>query len=132
MRRTGPRCSSRRQPLRSSAGPASAAWPTSCARPSRRCLPIQQSRPEPDQMLLPVRGAKLPPVEIGAVYTIGLNYRDPDNPNAPGPERPLVYGKASSSVIGGSSVISWDRSLTANVNGECELGIVIGESASVL
>jgi 2-keto-4-pentenoate hydratase/2-oxohepta-3-ene-1,7-dioic acid hydratase in catechol pathway len=35
-------------------------------------------------------------------------------------------------VVGANSVVSWDRSLTANVNGECELGIVIGEGASVL
>lgn len=83
-------------------------------------------------MRLPVRGDNLPPVEIGAVYTIGLNYRDPQNPDAAGPERPLVYGKASSSVTPDGSVVTWDRSLTANVNGECELGVVIGERGSVL
>src|SRR3954469_15438103 len=83
-------------------------------------------------MRLPVRGGTLPPVEIGAVYTIGLNYRDPANPTAAGPERPLVYGKASSSVTGGSSVISWNRELTQNVNGECELGVVIGDNARIL
>jgi len=83
-------------------------------------------------MRLPVRGGTLAAVEIGAVYTIGLNYRDPGNPGAVGPERPLVYGKAASSVVGANSVVSWDRSLTANVNGECELGVVIGEGAAVL
>jgi 2-keto-4-pentenoate hydratase/2-oxohepta-3-ene-1,7-dioic acid hydratase in catechol pathway len=82
-------------------------------------------------MRLPVRGEKVPPVEIGAVYTIGLNYRDPANPAAAGPVRPLVYGKASSSVTSDGSVVSWDRGLTANVNGECELGVVIGERGSV-
>jgi 2-keto-4-pentenoate hydratase/2-oxohepta-3-ene-1,7-dioic acid hydratase in catechol pathway len=71
-------------------------------------------------------------VEIGAIYTIGLNYRDPAHLDAPGPERPLVYGKAASSVVGANSVVSWDRSLTANVNGECELGVVIGEDAAIL
>jgi 2-keto-4-pentenoate hydratase/2-oxohepta-3-ene-1,7-dioic acid hydratase in catechol pathway len=71
-------------------------------------------------------------VKIGAIYTIGLNYRDPSNPNAPGPERPLVYGKASTSATGSDSVISWDRSLTANVNGECELGVIVGQGATVL
>ena len=79
-----------------------------------------------------MRGESSPPVEIGAVYTIGLNYRDPQNPDAAGPERPLVYGKASSSVTTDGSVVTWDRSLTANVNGECELGVVIGERGSVL
>src|SRR3954454_5430732 len=83
-------------------------------------------------MELEVRGGLRRPVQIGAVYTIGLNYRDPADPDAPGPERPLVYGKASSSVVGDNAVVRWDRSLTANVNGECELGIVLGERASVL
>jgi 2-keto-4-pentenoate hydratase/2-oxohepta-3-ene-1,7-dioic acid hydratase in catechol pathway len=83
-------------------------------------------------MQLSVRGSNLPPVEIGAVYTIGLNYDDPANPDAPRPPRPLVYGKAASSVTTGGSVVAWDRSLTANVNGECELGVVIGERGSLL
>lgn len=83
-------------------------------------------------MELAFRGGGRSPVVIGAVYTIGLNYRDPAKPTAAGPERPLVYGKASSSVTGANSAISWDRSLTANVNGECELGVIVGDNASVL
>jgi len=68
---------------------------------------------------------------IGAVYTIGANYRDPTNPNARGPERPLVFGKAASSVVGNGTTISWDRSVTANVDGECELGVLIGPNGSI-
>ncbi len=83
-------------------------------------------------MLLPVRGDDLPPVKIGAVYTIGLNYRDPADPDAPGPERPLVYGKAATSLIGSGMPITWNRVLTQNVNGECELGVVMGEHGSVM
>jgi 2-keto-4-pentenoate hydratase/2-oxohepta-3-ene-1,7-dioic acid hydratase in catechol pathway len=83
-------------------------------------------------MQLPVRGSNLPPVEIGAIYTIGLNYDDPSKPGEARPERPLVYGKASSSQTMGGAVIKWDRALTQNVNGECELGVVIGEARSVL
>jgi len=71
-------------------------------------------------------------VKIGAIYTIGLNYRDPANPDAAGPQRPLVYGKATTSLIGQNGIVSWDRSLTANVNGECELGVVVGDHATVL
>ncbi len=82
-------------------------------------------------MRLAVRGASGTLVEIGAVYTIGLNYRDPAHPDKARPERPLVYGKASSSVTGDQSVVAWDRSLTASVDGECELGVVIGEAGSV-
>ena len=83
-------------------------------------------------MELAVRGGSRPPVKIGAIYTIGLNYRDPANPDAAGPPRPLVYGKATSSLTASGTTVRWDRSLTANVNGECELGVVIGDGATVL
>ena len=82
-------------------------------------------------MRLPVRGSRNQSVEIGAIYTIGLNYRDPQHPDQVGPERPLVYGKAASSVVGHNDVISWDRSLTDNVDGECELGVVMGAGGKV-
>lgn len=81
---------------------------------------------------LELRGGGRPPVEVGAIYTIGLNYRNPADPGAAGPERPLVYGKARSSLTIPDSTISWDRGLTQNVDGECELGVVLGESASIL
>jgi 2-keto-4-pentenoate hydratase/2-oxohepta-3-ene-1,7-dioic acid hydratase in catechol pathway len=71
-------------------------------------------------------------VEIGAVYTVGMNYRDPDSPDGSRPARPLIYGKASSSLVGDGATIRWDRSLTGNVNAECELGVVIGADSSVL
>lgn len=71
-------------------------------------------------------------MEIGAVYTIGLNYDDPHNPGAERPERPLVYGKASSSLTAANTVVRWNRSLTANVNGECELGVVMAGPRDIL
>lgn len=83
-------------------------------------------------MQLPVRGGRLTPVGIGAIYTIGRNYRDPADPAAPGPERPLVYGKASSSLTADGAEIRWDRTLTGHVHGECELGLVVGEGAAPL
>jgi 2-keto-4-pentenoate hydratase/2-oxohepta-3-ene-1,7-dioic acid hydratase in catechol pathway len=68
-------------------------------------------------------------VDPGAIYTIGHNYRS--DPGAPddGPPRPLVYGKAAASVAADGATLAWDRSLTANVDAECELGVVIGASA---
>lgn len=83
-------------------------------------------------MHLPVRGKRRVPIEIGAIYTIGRNFRDPADPAAPGPDRPLVYGKAASSVTEDGAVVTWDRTLTANVHGECELGVVIGHGGSPL
>ena len=65
----------------------------------------------------------------GAIYTIGLNYRSPGEAAGAGPDRPLVYGKAATSVAAHGASLSWDRSLTANVDPECELGVVIGAAA---
>ncbi|HEU4539937.1 MAG TPA: fumarylacetoacetate hydrolase family protein [Jiangellaceae bacterium] len=66
----------------------------------------------------------------GAIYTIGLNYGVAGEPDDAGPERPLVYGKAVTSVAGHRSVLTWDRSLTANVDAECELGVIISSPAT--
>ncbi len=65
----------------------------------------------------------------GAIYTVGLNYNGPGA--APRPERPLIYGKAPSSVAGHGDVLSWDRELMSNVDAECELGVVIGVDGGV-
>jgi 2-keto-4-pentenoate hydratase/2-oxohepta-3-ene-1,7-dioic acid hydratase in catechol pathway len=70
----------------------------------------------------------------GAIYTIGLNYTtagadDADRLEPATSERPLVYGKLPTSVVGHGSVVTWDRSLTADVDPEVELGVVIGATA---
>jgi 2-keto-4-pentenoate hydratase/2-oxohepta-3-ene-1,7-dioic acid hydratase in catechol pathway len=41
----------------------------------------------------------------------------------------MVYAKLPTAVTGHGSVVTWDRSLTANVDAESELGVVIGEPA---
>lgn len=72
---------------------------------------------------------RLPVPEPGAIYTVGLNYRAPGEAPGSGPERPLIYGKARSSVRIGGGPLDWDRALTANVDAEVELGVVIGTAA---
>ena len=67
--------------------------------------------------------------EPGAIYTIGVNYHDPSAPEGDRPDRPLVYGKVATSVAAHRAVLTWDRSLTPNVDAECELGVVIGSPA---
>lgn len=62
----------------------------------------------------------------GAIYTVGLNYRAPAEAAGDRPKRPLIYGKASSSFVAGGATLTWDRTITANVDAECELGVVIG------
>ena len=70
------------------------------------------------------------PIEPRTIFTIGENYRPPGATADSKPLRPLVYGKAmASAMTGGPGLVSWDRSLTANVDAECELGVVIGELA---
>jgi 2-keto-4-pentenoate hydratase/2-oxohepta-3-ene-1,7-dioic acid hydratase in catechol pathway len=87
-------------------------------------------RPDGDWISLGSRtlGPAVP--DPGAIYTVGLNYRSPGEPPGSGPERPLIYGKAASSVAGHGATLGWDRSLTDNVDAEVELGIVIGATAS--
>jgi 2-keto-4-pentenoate hydratase/2-oxohepta-3-ene-1,7-dioic acid hydratase in catechol pathway len=65
----------------------------------------------------------------GAIYTVGLNYRVPGERDGAGPDRPLIYGKAASSFEPDGATLTWDRALTANVDAECELGVVIGRAA---
>jgi 2-keto-4-pentenoate hydratase/2-oxohepta-3-ene-1,7-dioic acid hydratase in catechol pathway len=67
----------------------------------------------------------------GAIYTIGLNYGPEDGPDLDRPERPLVYGKLPTSVAADGATLSWDRSLTLNVDAECELGVVVGPGSDV-
>ena len=69
----------------------------------------------------------------GTIYTIGLNYRPPDAPpDDPGrPPRPLVYGKAPTSLAADGDVLRWDRDLTPNVDAEVELGVVVGVDGGV-
>jgi 2-keto-4-pentenoate hydratase/2-oxohepta-3-ene-1,7-dioic acid hydratase in catechol pathway len=73
---------------------------------------------------------RVPVAKPGAIYTVGLNY---DGPGAsPRPERPLIYGKAPSSVAAHGDTLTWDRELTPNVDAEVELGVVIGEDGGIL
>ncbi len=66
----------------------------------------------------------------GAIYTVGRNYRTPGGSAEEVPERPLIYGKAPSSVGAHRGTLAWDRDLTSNVDPEVELGVVIGATAS--
>ena len=87
---------------------------------------------QPDRAYRPIEGVELGPAvpDPGAIYTIGLNYASPGEPETTRPARPLVYGKLPTSVTGHGAVVSWDRSLTANVDAESELGVVIGRPAA--
>jgi len=65
----------------------------------------------------------------GAIYTIGHNYRAPGEMPGVGPDRPLVYGKAATSVGAPGGTLAWDRDVTDDVDAEVELGVVVGQTA---
>ncbi len=62
----------------------------------------------------------------GAIYTVGANYRSPGETPSERPVRPLIYGKSPGAVGGHGTILGWDRTVTDNVDAECELGVVIG------
>jgi 2-keto-4-pentenoate hydratase/2-oxohepta-3-ene-1,7-dioic acid hydratase in catechol pathway len=86
---------------------------------------------QPDAAYRPLDGVALGPAvpDPGAIFTIGLNYGTPGQTGDGAPERPLVYGKLPTSVVGHRATLAWDRSLTPNVDAEVELGVVIGTEA---
>lgn len=88
-----------------------------------------EQRPEMPSMRLDE--LRLGPVvpDPGAIYAIGLNYGPAEEPDPDRPERPMVYAKLPGSVAGHGASLTWDRALTANVDAEVELGVVIGREA---
>ena len=72
-------------------------------------------------------GALTAPLRPGKVVAIGLNYRDHARETGMAlPERPLVFAKFPSSVIGPGEPIEIDPAASARVDWEVELAVVIG------
>jgi 2-keto-4-pentenoate hydratase/2-oxohepta-3-ene-1,7-dioic acid hydratase in catechol pathway len=72
-------------------------------------------------------GVPVAPLRPGKIIGIGLNYRDHiDEAGLSAPERPLVFAKLPSSVIGPGEPIVIDPAITQNVDWEVELAVVIG------
>ena len=66
----------------------------------------------------------------GKVVCIGRNYREhTTEQGGEPPPAPLIFAKWPSSVIGHGADIRWDPALTAQVDYEAELGVVIGRRA---
>jgi 2-keto-4-pentenoate hydratase/2-oxohepta-3-ene-1,7-dioic acid hydratase in catechol pathway len=88
---------------------------------------------QPASSWWPLERVRLGPAtpDPGAIYTIGLNYRPAEDPDEGAPDRPMVFGKVPVSVGAHGASVTWDRALTANVDAECELGVVVGPDASV-
>ena len=66
----------------------------------------------------------------GKVIAVGRNYREHiAEEHAEPPAAPLIFSKWPSSVVGHGAEIRWDPGLTAQVDYEAELGVVIGRRA---
>ena len=67
------------------------------------------------------------PLRPGKIIAVGLNYLDHiREAGAEAPDRPVLFPKLVSSVVGPGETIVVDRSLTARVDWEVELAVVIG------
>ena len=66
----------------------------------------------------------------GKVVGIGRNYRDhTTEEGVEPPPAPLIFAKWPSSIVGPGADVSWDPSLTDQVDYEAELAVVIGRTA---
>jgi 2-keto-4-pentenoate hydratase/2-oxohepta-3-ene-1,7-dioic acid hydratase in catechol pathway len=66
----------------------------------------------------------------GKVVAIGRNYREhAEEQGVEPPPAPLIFSKWPSSVVGHGAEIRWDPNLTAQVDYEAELAVVIGRTA---
>lgn len=80
----------------------------------------------------PIAGIELlaPVPRPGKVVAIGRNYRDHTiEEGVEPPAAPLIFGKWPSCVVGPGADICWDPGLTAQVDYEAELAVVIGRTA---
>jgi len=73
----------------------------------------------------------LAPVERpGKIVSIGQNYWDHVREQGkPPPERPIIFAKYPTSIIGPGDTIAWSPALTQKVDFEAELAVVIGKTA---
>ncbi len=72
----------------------------------------------------------LPPLIPGKILAIGRNYAEHARElgNA-APSEPLVFAVMPSAVIGAGDMIEWEADLTAQVDWEGELAVIIGKTA---
>ncbi|MEP7292186.1 MAG: fumarylacetoacetate hydrolase family protein [Chloroflexota bacterium] len=70
------------------------------------------------------------PLMPGKIIAIGRNYAEhAAETGSPLPDKPLIFAKFPSSVIGSGEAITWRKSITNEVDWEAELAVVIGKRA---
>ena len=72
----------------------------------------------------------LPPLQPSKILAIGRNYAEHARElGNEAPDEPLVFAVMPSAVIGDGDVIEWEAEMTAQVDWEGELAVVIGDTA---
>ena len=72
----------------------------------------------------------LPPLQPGKILAIGRNYAEHARELANEvPSEPLVFAVMPSAVIGDGDIIEWEADMTAQVDWEGELAVIIGRRA---
>jgi 2-keto-4-pentenoate hydratase/2-oxohepta-3-ene-1,7-dioic acid hydratase in catechol pathway len=92
-------------------------------------LALIQSGVDPHELTVAavVEGELAAPLQPGKIVGIGLNYLDHIRESKlPQPAQPLVFAKFPSSVTGPNDPIVVDVELTAHVDWEVELGVIVG------
>src|SRR5215216_3047761 len=104
----------------------SMAWPDTMLAAVRRGM-----TPSKGSEHFPLEKVKLEtPLYPGKIVAIGLNYADHAAETGQKlPEKPLVFAKFPSSVIGQGDVITWRASVAEEVDYEAELAVIIGKRA---
>src|SRR5207247_7878118 len=95
----------------------------------RDLLALIQGGVDPHELTVgaPVAGELAAPLQPGKIVGIGLNYLDHIRESKlPQPAQPLVFAKFPSSVTGPNDPIVVDVELTAHVDWEVELGVIVG------
>ncbi|GAA1349015.1 fumarylacetoacetate hydrolase family protein [Saccharothrix algeriensis] len=95
------------------------------------------SGPVPDTARHPVDRVRLhAPLRPGKIVAVGLNYTEHVAESARAldtarelPQRPVLFCKPATAVIGPDEAIEHDAALTAQLDWECELAVVIGRAA---
>ncbi len=72
----------------------------------------------------------LPPLQPGKILAIGRNYAEHARElGNEAPAEPLIFAVMPSAVISDGAVIEWEANMTAQVDWEGELAVVIGKTA---
>lgn len=75
----------------------------------------------------------LSPLRPPKIICVGLNYKDHiREQGGKAPEKPLLFSKYPTSVIGHNEAVRWPKGLTNQVDFEVELGVIIGKSARLI